>query len=215
MTVQCADFEDRLTDFMDGTLAASEQEAAAAHLGVCGSCRALLGEVEATLMLCRQAEELEPPADLVEIILEQTIGRRRQLTWLEQARAWMRPVIEPRFALSFAMALFSVSLVINALGISLRDVRVSDLNPANIVRRIDSTAHLTYGRGVKFVNDLRVVYEIQSRLRITRPPAEEEQRPEEPKKPAEPKAGSPRNSADDASGHHYLAQYRGKGSRQL
>lgn len=206
MTFQCADFEDRLTDFLEGTLVASAHEAAAAHLGVCENCRALLSEVEATLALCRQAEELDPPADLVDRVLERTLGKRRRLTWLEQVRGWMRPVVQPRFALSFAMALFSVSVVINALGVSLRDVRAADLNPANVLRRFDSTVHLTYARGAKFVNDLRVVYEIQSRLRITQPPNEEEQRPQEPKQPAAPKQDNPRNSADDELGHHYLAQ---------
>lgn len=215
MTFQCADFEDRLTDFLDGTLARADEETATAHLEMCGNCRTLVEDVRATLALCQQAEELEPPVDLAERILEQTVGKPRRLTWLEQARAWMRPVMEPRFALSFAMALFSVSLVINALGIPLRDVRLSDLNPANIVRRIDSSAHLTYARGVKFVNDLRVVYEIQSRLRISQPPAEEEQRQEEPKKPAEPKKDSPRNSADEDHGRRYLARYEETRSLQL
>jgi hypothetical protein len=32
------------------------------------------------------------------------------------------------------------------------------------VRTANRQAHLTYARGAKFVNDLRVVYEIQSRL---------------------------------------------------
>lgn len=215
MTFQCADFEDRLTDFLEGTLARADEEAATAHLETCGNCRALVEDVRATLSLCQQAEQLEPPAKLAERILEQTVGKPRPLAWLEQARAWMRPIMEPRFALSFAMALFSVSLVINALGIPLRDVRLTDLNPANIVRRIDSSAHLTYARGVKFVNDLRVVYEIQSRLRISQPPAEAEQRQEEPKKPAQPKKDSPRNSADDEHGRRYLARYEETRSLQL
>jgi hypothetical protein len=42
---------------------------------------------------------------------------------------------------------------------------LADLRPATIYRRADSSLHLAYGSTVKFVNDLRVVNEIQSRLR--------------------------------------------------
>ncbi len=37
--------------------------------------------------------------------------------------------------------------------------------PARLYRNADRQAHLVYARGARYVNDLRVVYEIQSRLR--------------------------------------------------
>jgi hypothetical protein len=41
---------------------------------------------------------------------------------------------------------------------------VADLNPVNIYRSINRQAQLTYASGMRFVNDLRLVYEIRSRL---------------------------------------------------
>ncbi len=43
--------------------------------------------------------------------------------------------------------------------------KLADLKPATIYLKANQTVHLAYGRSAKFVNDLRVVNEIQSRLR--------------------------------------------------
>ena len=212
MTFQCTDVESRLSDYLEGVLAADEQEATRAHLAACANCRTLVEDLRAALALIRKAEEEELPPGLVTRILAQTTGRAERPGWRERARLWLRPVAEPRFALSFAMALFSVSLVINALGISLREVRPADLNPANIVRRVDRAAHLSYARSVKFVNDLRVVYEIQSRVLIAQPQAEEQQSPAPQEKPEEEKQQERRNSADQDLGVRYLACWQIIGS---
>jgi len=56
-------------------------------------------------------------------------------------------------------------LVVTATGFNWRHPKLADLKPATIYRNADRSAHLAYASGVKFVNDLRVVNEIQSRLR--------------------------------------------------
>jgi hypothetical protein len=43
-------------------------------------------------------------------------------------------------------------------------LKKADLSPANVFRTANRQVHLTYARSAKFVNDLRVVYEIQTRL---------------------------------------------------
>ena len=53
----------------------------------------------------------------------------------------------------------------------LQNVTAAELHPANVLRAANRQAHLTYARGVKFVNDLRVVYEIQSRFASQPEPA--------------------------------------------
>jgi hypothetical protein len=50
-------------------------------------------------------------------------------------------------------------------GFSLRKPKLADLRPATIYHNADRQAHLVFARSVKYVSDLRVVYEIQSRLR--------------------------------------------------
>jgi hypothetical protein len=55
-------------------------------------------------------------------------------------------------------------ILLTASGISLRKPKLADLSPVNVYRNVDRQAHLVYARSTKFVSDLRVVYEIQSRL---------------------------------------------------
>jgi hypothetical protein len=47
----------------------------------------------------------------------------------------------------------------------LRKPKLADFRPAAIYQKADQQAHLVIARSVKYVSDLRVVYEIQSRLR--------------------------------------------------
>ena len=50
------------------------------------------------------------------------------------------------------------------MGVSPSDLKKIDYRPASLVRAGNRQVHLSYARCVKFVNDLRVVYEIQSRF---------------------------------------------------
>jgi anti-sigma factor RsiW len=69
----CAEFEDRLTDYIDGSLEAETNRAFAEHALRCPVCHELLSEVKNTLQACRTAEVLAPPAELEARILLQTV----------------------------------------------------------------------------------------------------------------------------------------------
>ena len=56
-------------------------------------------------------------------------------------------------------------ILLGTSGISLRKPKLADLHPVNVYRNADRRLHLAYASSVKYVSDLRVVYEIQSRLR--------------------------------------------------
>jgi len=58
----CAEFEDRLTDYLDGTLSADTNRAFAEHALRCPVCHELLSEVKNTLNACRTSEAPMPPA---------------------------------------------------------------------------------------------------------------------------------------------------------
>jgi hypothetical protein len=85
------------------------------------------------------------------------------------------------------MAVFSFSIIVNAAGLSLRGIRIEDLNPRTWVSRANRTGHLLYARAEKFYYDLRVVYEIESRFRQLRSQPQQEQ---EAPKPETPPGGS-------------------------
>jgi hypothetical protein len=118
-----------------------------------------------------------------------TVGERKP-GLAERLLAFIRPVLHPRFAYGVAMAVFSLSIIVNAAGINLRHMTVADLNPRTWFFRANRAGHLYYARAEKFYYDLRVVYEIESRFRQLRSQPEQER--EAPKQ--EPPAGGSTNS---------------------
>ena len=78
-------------------------------------------------------------------------------------------------------------------GISPRQLKPSDLDPVKVWASIDDRVHRTWDRAVKYYENLRLVYEIQSRLREWNQQEEEErktqQQPSTP--PGQPNQGGP------------------------
>ena len=68
---------------------------------------------------------------------------------------------QPRFAMTAAMAFFSLALTMNLTGVHLADIHLSDLRPS-AVRRSFWGAN---ARAIRYYDNLRVVYELQSRVR--------------------------------------------------
>jgi hypothetical protein len=68
---------------------------------------------------------------------------------------------QPRFAMSFGMAFFTLSVTLSLAGVRLGDLRHLDLRPSAIRR----TYYETSGRVVKYYENIRFVYEIQARVR--------------------------------------------------
>ncbi|HEX8177136.1 MAG TPA: zf-HC2 domain-containing protein [Pyrinomonadaceae bacterium] len=58
----CAEFEDSLTDYLDGVLEADTNRAFAEHAMRCPVCHELLSEVKKTLSACRASQAPAPPA---------------------------------------------------------------------------------------------------------------------------------------------------------
>ncbi|MGH9861747.1 MAG: anti-sigma factor family protein [Candidatus Acidiferrales bacterium] len=165
MNWTCEHIEERLTDYTDRLLAPAERDAFAAHLAGCRRCDALVNRVTAMTQALHALEPLEPPARLVYAILDGTVKAepRGVSAWLR----WLTPVTQSRFAMGTVTVAMLLLVLIPALGIQWADVRNltwSDLKPANLYNALDRRANLMYARGVKFVNELRVVYEIQNML---------------------------------------------------
>jgi len=68
----CSDFEDRLTDYLDGTLDAEAQGAFTAHSLRCPVCHELLAEVRGAVAECRASAPPQPTAGLEARILRRT-----------------------------------------------------------------------------------------------------------------------------------------------
>jgi anti-sigma factor RsiW len=165
MTWTCEETEARLSDYLDGVLAPAELAEFSAHVPSCARCAPLVASVSEMLTGLHGLEQVAEPPRLVYSILDKTLGPREALTGWRAILATVRGVASIRFAYGALSVAATLIIFVTASGFNWRHPKVSDLQPSVIYRRADSTAHLAYARSAKFVNDLRVVNEIQSRLR--------------------------------------------------
>src|SRR5206468_9551432 len=173
--MQCAEFEALLSEAVEQMLSGSRLESFQAHAQACAVCGPLLAEAEDGHRWLKSLEEIEPPANLVHNILIATTGRessrarKEGISWNEAVAGWLRPIFapvfavarQPRFAMSFGMAFFSLSITLSMAGVKMSDVRHIDLRPSAIKRAYYETS----GRVVKYYENIRFVYEIESRVR--------------------------------------------------
>jgi hypothetical protein len=69
-------------------------------------------------------------------------------------------ILQPRLAMTAAMAFLSIALTLDLTGVRLQDLRASDLKPSSLKRDFYSAnAHV-----VQYYEGLRVVYELESRV---------------------------------------------------
>ena len=176
--IGCNEFDLLLSDALDGVLSGAGLDRFQAHARTCKTCGPLLEEAEAGRTWLKGLTEVEPPASLVSNILASTTGvdtqRLRTMTrapqprisWWEHVQAsYMEPmwaiVRQPRFAMSFGMAFFALSVSLTVAGVKPRDVLQISLRPSAIRR----TYYNTQARVVRYVDNVRPVLEVQAALR--------------------------------------------------
>ena len=176
--MQCNEFELLLTDAIDGVLTGTGLDRFQAHARVCKACGPLFAEAEAGRNWLKGLTEVEPPASLVNNILASTTGvdtqRLRvtvrspqpQISWWERMQASVLEPIwatvrQPRFAMSFGMAFFALSVGLTVAGVKPNDLRQISLRPS----AIRHTYYATQARVVHYYENVRIVYEVESRVR--------------------------------------------------
>jgi len=165
MTWTCDVVEARLSDYLDGLLKGGERAEFEAHANSCPQCAPLLKSVRSLVGEMHAMEEIEAPPRLVYAILDKTLGPRETVTGWQAFLEMIRGMATPKFAYGAASIMATLVIVASSLGFSFKNPKVSDLRPTNIYRNADRRVHLLRAQTVKYVSDLRVVYEIQSRLR--------------------------------------------------
>jgi hypothetical protein len=169
MNWTCEQTEAHLSDYHEGLLAAAERQAFMDHSRPCGRCAALVASLSGLLARLHSMEELETPPRLVHNILEATLGPRDSVTGWRGLLERLRGLASSRFVYGTASLMATILIVASASGSSWRRPGLADLRPASIYRNAGRQAHLVYARSSKYVSDMRVVYEIQSRLRQDEP----------------------------------------------
>jgi hypothetical protein len=201
--MNCADLEIRYCDYLDGTLDAAGRLEVEAHLASCELCAAMARDISAAIGFMQQVPPVEAPPELMTRILfelpeafkakpEQPKGLRRLL------HNWIQPILQPRFAMGFAMTILSFSLLARFVGISPRQLTLNDLRPANIVTAVEYKIHRAWERTVKFYENIRLVYEIQTQLREWTEGNAAAPEPSQPEWGAQPKV-TPQQKAGGAS----------------
>ena len=160
MTWTCEQTEARLSDYLDGLLQPAEQTAFDLHVNTCERCTPLVASVSHMLGTLHTLEPVEPSPQLVSSILSATLGPQ---SW-RKAKRWLRGFQSPRFVYSVVSVAATFIVILTASGFSWRKPKLADLAPATIYRNANSAAQVAYGKSMKFFSDMRVVYEIQSRL---------------------------------------------------
>jgi len=178
--MQCSEFETLLTDALEGKLGPASKQQFETHRHACAVCGPLFADVEAGRLWLQSLEPVEPPAYLVHNILAATTGvvstrlaptrpgatttplaeRIREWwdSWFTPARAFVR---QPQFVMSFGMIFFTFSLLASTMGVKASDVAKIDVRPSAL-------RHAYNGAQIKFVqyyDNIRFVYEIESKVR--------------------------------------------------
>src|SRR5271155_978534 len=164
MTWTCENIESRLSDYLDGLLSPDERREFDVHANSCENCAQMVASLSHMLNGLHSMEQIEPPPQLVYSILNATLGPREAKKGWRGSFGWLSGLASPRFAYSAVSVAATLLILLTASGFSWRKPKFADLSPASVYRNANSKAHIAYAHTTKFVSDLRVVYEIQSRL---------------------------------------------------
>ncbi|HET6861988.1 MAG TPA: hypothetical protein VFH91_03050 [Pyrinomonadaceae bacterium] len=123
--MSCEDFEEFLTDYLDGFLPANLYHRWERHAALCDRCTELPGEVVRSIGACYTyiSEEKPVPAGLNERILKATLGtdtaNEIKAPWSSRAasrlRLWLDPIVSPQLATVATMLLVAILVLTNTV----------------------------------------------------------------------------------------------------
>ena len=211
----CGQWETLLADALDGLLRAEDEATFSSHMASCAACTGLFEEARrGREWLEFLSAEPEVPVGLLDKILAQTgpgqtagyglvnddnllpvtpggipLGKNRA----KAVPAWQRPgfmgyvrrFAEPRLMMTAAMAFFSIALTLNLTGVKISALRMSDLKPSALRSLVQRRLTMASTPIIRYYDNLRLVYEVQSRVRELRRNADDNNQPKQ-KQPAAP-----------------------------
>lgn len=173
--MNCADFEILLCDYIDGTLAAVQKHEFEQHVEECPACKEFAADAGAAVAFIERVEGVTPPSELLTRI-SFAIPKAARPGLRGTFSAWLQPILQPRFAMGMAMTIVSFSMLGRFAGIEVRQLKASDLTPAKVWAATDDRVHRAWERTVKYYESLKLVYEVQSRLKEWTDQQEEDDR---------------------------------------
>lgn len=176
--MDCSEFEALLADALDNAIATESRQAFDEHGRSCAVCGPMLAEALEGMVMVRGMAELEPPKNLVHNILAATsrkeataeqIAEEAKLGWMERLRRSLRPqvggLMHSRFAMSFAMAFFSLSITLTLAGVKITDVKNMVENPSMLRKNVVLGYTHVEAKVTSYYENLRFVYQMQAKVR--------------------------------------------------
>jgi len=185
--MNCADIEILICDYVDGTLQAAPKAELERHLAACPACAEMARDSAAAVSFIQSAADVEPPPELItRILFDSPWSKGKQKSkWREWAGVLLSPILQPKFAMGMAMTILSLSML--ARFVPVRQLRPADLRPSEVWNGVATRAEYTWGRTVKFYENLKIVYQIQTTLKEWQQQTEEQkpavEKPDERKLP--------------------------------
>jgi predicted anti-sigma-YlaC factor YlaD len=162
-TIHCSDIEILLAEYLDGTLQPEVKSTVDGHLADCEGCRELAEDAAAAVAFMARSAPVEAPPQLLTRILFQAPAMKPSLARRLFGRvlgSWVEPMLQPRMVMGMGVAALSFLM----LRPGLRQLTPTDLNPVNVWTAAENRANRMWERGVKSYENLRMVYEIETRL---------------------------------------------------
>ena len=156
--MNCAEIEILICDYVDGTLAPAGRADVERHLAECPACAALVDDSMAAVQFIERAAEVEAPQELVSRILFDPPWHHVRKSWLKRV---FHGVLQPKFAMSMALTVLSLSMMLPKM----RQLEPADLAPRQVWAGLEDRAYRVWARTVKFYDNLKFVYQIQTTLR--------------------------------------------------
>ena len=191
--MNCAEIEVLICEYVDGTLAAAEKAEVERHLSACPACAEMARDSAAAVAFMESAADVEPPPELItKILFDAPWAKEKQKSkQREWFRALLSPILHPKFAMGMAMTILSLSMLARYVA-PVRQLRPADLKPTEVWAGIEDRAVRTWARTVKFYENLKIVYQIQTTLKEWQQQTEEQkpapEKTDERKLPVKPPA---------------------------
>jgi anti-sigma factor RsiW len=169
--MNCPEFETILADYLDGTLAPVERASVDEHAAACPNCAGFMQEVTGGVRLLAQAPPVEPPAHLITRIAYLAPQGRTRDPFEQQGlfgrvfSRWLQPVLQPRLAMGMAMTILSFAMLKRCTGVEVHQIQPADLNPVRVWGGVEDKAMRVKDQIVKYYDNLRIVYEIETHLK--------------------------------------------------
>jgi hypothetical protein len=180
-SLSCDEWEILLAEDLDKLLPAEKRAAFDAHASGCAVCAELLEQSRQGQDWLRfLAPDPEVPAGMVERIVGKTSGAAVAANPLAQGGGAIpatphvlglpvrRVMWDTRMLMTAAMAFFSIALTLNLAGVRLTNLRLSDLTPATLEMNLTRQFYGAKGSLVRYYDNLRLVYEVESRIQDMR-----------------------------------------------